>query len=42
MVMSKKAMIEHLRTSTTIQVFKEVLVKRHGKAILEEDYYSNF
>ena len=27
MVMSKKAMIEHLRTSTTIQVFKEILAK---------------
>lgn len=41
MVMSKAAMIENLRHSTSIEKFKEVLVKRHGKAILTE-YYSNY
>ena len=39
MVMSKKAMLEHLRASTTIQKFKEVLVERHGEEVLE-DYAS--
>ncbi len=42
MVMSKKAMIDHLRTSTSIETFKKVLVKRHGKAILNEDFYANY
>lgn len=36
MVMSKKAMIEHLRTGTSLQKFREILVKRHGKGVLEE------
>ena len=39
MVMSKKAILEHLRASTTIQKFKEVLVERHGEEVLE-DYAS--
>jgi hypothetical protein len=39
MVMSKKAMLEHLRAGTTIQKFKEVLVERHGKDVLN-DYAS--
>ena len=41
MVMSKKAMIQHLRANTSIKKFKAVLVERHGKAILDE-YYSNY
>ena len=41
MVMSKSAMLKHLRDGDSIAKFKEVLVKRHGKAILEE-YYSNY
>ncbi len=36
MVMSKKHMLEHLRKGTSIETFKEVLVKRHGKKVLEE------
>ena len=36
MVMSKKHMLEHLRKGTTIETFKDVLVKRHGKKILAE------
>lgn len=36
MVMSKKAMIENLRAGTTLEKFREVLVKRHGKAALDE------
>ena len=36
MVMSKKTALEHLRKGTTIEVFKEVLVKRHGKKVLDE------
>lgn len=39
LVMSKKAMIQHLRTGTTLDKFKEVLVKRHGKNVLN-DYIS--
>jgi len=41
MVMSKKAMLEHLRAGTTIEKFKEILVERHGKKVLDE-YYSNY
>ena len=41
MVMSKQSMIKHLRNGTSIEKFKEVLVKRHGKRILQE-YYSNY
>ena len=41
MVMSKKLMLEYLRTGTSIQKFKEVLVKRHGPQVLEE-LYSNY
>lgn len=41
MVMSRKAMLEHLRAGTTIQKFKEVLAERHGKKALDE-YYSNY
>ena len=36
MVMSKKHMLEHLRKGTSIETFKEILVKRHGKGVLEE------
>ena len=36
MVMSKKVMLEHLRKGTTIETFKEVLAKRHGRKVLEE------
>ena len=36
MVMSRKAGLEHLRKGTTIEVFKQVLVKRHGEEVLEE------
>ncbi len=39
LVMSKKAMIENLRDGTTIEKFKEVLVKRHGQKVLA-DYVS--
>ena len=39
LVMSKKAMIENLRDGTTIERFKEVLVKRHGQKVLA-DYVS--
>ena len=39
LVMSKAAMIENLRNGTTIEKFKEVLVKRHGKIVLN-DYQS--
>ena len=38
MVLSRKAMIEHLRAGTTIDTFKEVLVKRHGKRLVERLY----
>ena len=36
MVMSRKAALEHLSKGTTIEVFKQVLVKRHGEEVLEE------
>lgn len=36
MVMAKKTALEHLRKGTTIAAFKEVLVKRHGKKVLDE------
>ena len=36
MVMSRKAGLEHLRKGTTIKIFKEVLVKRHGEEVLAE------
>jgi hypothetical protein len=39
LVMSKAVMIESLRNGTTIEKFKEVLAKRHGKKVLD-DYYS--
>ena len=39
LVMSKETMIESLRNGTTIEKFREVLVKRHGKKVLD-DYYS--
>jgi hypothetical protein len=39
MVMSKAVAIEQLRKGTTIETFKEVLVKRHGKKAME-DYRS--
>ena len=41
MVMSKQSMIEHLRNGTSIEKFKEILVKRPGKRVLDE-YYSNY
>ena len=34
MVMSRSAMLEHLRAGTTVGKFKEVLVERHGKEVL--------
>ena len=36
MVMSRKAGLEHLRKGTTIKIFKEVLVKRHGEEVVAE------
>ncbi len=39
MVMSRKAMVEYLRAGTSLQKFREILVKRHGKAVLG-DYAS--
>ena len=39
LVMSKEVMIESLRNGTTIEKFREVLTKRHGKKVLDE-YYS--
>jgi hypothetical protein len=36
MVMSRKAGLEHLRKGTTIKIFKEILVKRHGEEVLAE------
>jgi len=37
MVMSKRAMITHLRAGTSIQKFREVLVQRHhGEEVLEQ------
>lgn len=41
MVMSRSKMLEHLRIGDSIAAFKKVLVKRHGKGILEE-LYSNY
>lgn len=41
MVMSRRAMLEHLRNGTTIKKFKEILVQRHGPKVLEERY-SNY
>ena len=41
MVMSRNTMLKHLRAGNSIDEFKKVLVKRHGKKILEE-YYSNY
>ena len=40
MVMARKAMLEHLRDGTTIETFKQVLEKRHGKRIVERLYQS--
>lgn len=40
MVMSKSAMLEHLRAGDSIAKFKEVLVQRHGEQVLAE-HYSN-
>ena len=36
MVLSHPEMLKHLREGTTIETFKEVLVKRHGKAVLRD------
>ena len=36
MVMSRNAMLEHLRAGSTVQKFKEVLVERHGKGALAD------
>ncbi len=36
MVMSKTVALEQLRKGTSLATFKEILVKRHGKRILEE------
>jgi hypothetical protein len=36
MVMSRAAMIEHLRANTSLQKFREVLVQRYGKDVLKE------
>lgn len=41
MVMSKKVIIEHLRAGTTIETFKAVLVKRHGKRIVDRLYVNH-
>lgn len=41
MVMSRSTMLKHLRSGDSVAKFKEVLVKRHGKKILDE-YYSNY
>lgn len=41
MVMSRKAMLEHLRAGDSIECFRKVLVDRHGPEVLE-DYYSNY
>lgn len=41
MVMSKSAMLKHLRAGDSIARFKEVLVQRHGEQVLVE-YYSNY
>lgn len=39
MVMSKRVTLEQLRKGTTLQTFKKVLVKRHGRKELQ-DYKS--
>jgi hypothetical protein len=36
MVMSKTIAIEQLRKGTTLETFKEILVKRHGKRVLDD------
>ncbi len=36
MVMSRNAMLAHLRAGTTVRQFKEVLVERHGEAVLSD------
>lgn len=41
MVMSKSAMLKHLRAGDSITRFKEVLVQRHGEQVLVE-HYSNY
>lgn len=41
MVMSKSAMLKHLRDGDSIAKFKEVLVQRHGEQVLVE-HYSNY
>ena len=41
MVMSKKAMLEHLRAGDSIAFFKKALVERHGPRVLKE-LYSNY
>jgi hypothetical protein len=41
MVMSKKAMLEHLRAGDSVASFRKVLVARHGPKVLEE-HYSNY
>lgn len=41
MVMSKSAMLKHLRAGDSIAKFKEVLVQRHGEQVLVE-HYSNY
>ena len=39
MVLSRSLAVERLRKGTTTVTFKEVLVKRHGKRVLD-DYRS--
>ena len=41
LVMSRKEMLKHLRAGTSVATFKEVLVERHGKNVLD-DLYSNY
>ena len=41
MVMSRGAMLKHLRKGDSIEQFKKVLIKRHGKKVLEQ-HYSNY
>ena len=40
LVMSKGEALKHLRAGTSLEVFREVLVKRHGKKVLA-DYASS-
>ena len=35
LVMSRKEALKHLRADTSLDVFREVLVKRHGKSVLK-------